>query len=61
MVSKDALEKMLMVIKHHLTPSQVRAIIADLNDVPGNKTFRETVRAVVAVLEAEEGLDREQV
>jgi hypothetical protein len=42
-------------------PSQVRAIIAELNGVPGNKSFRDTVKAVAAALESEEGLDREQV
>ena len=29
MVSKDTLEKIMVVMKHHLTPSQVRAIIAE--------------------------------
>ena len=61
MVSKDTLEKIMVVMKHHLTPSQVRAIIAELNEVPGNKSFRDTVKAVAAVLESEEGLDLEQV
>jgi hypothetical protein len=60
-VSKDTLEKIMVVMKHHLTPSQVRAIIAELNDVPGSKNFRETVKAVAAVLESEEPLHREQV
>ena len=60
-VSKDTLEKIMAVMKHHLTPSQVRAIIAELNEVPGNKSFRDTVKAVAAALESEEGLDREQV
>jgi hypothetical protein len=60
-VSKDTLEKIMVVMKHHLTLSQVRAIISDLNEVPGNKSFRDTVRAVAAVLESEEGLGREQV
>jgi hypothetical protein len=47
-VSKDTLEKIMVVMKHHLTPSQVRAIIAELNEVPGNKSFRDTVKAVAA-------------
>ena len=55
MVSKDTLEKIMVVMKHHLTPSQVRAIIAELNEVPGNKSFRDTVKAVAAALESEEG------
>jgi hypothetical protein len=44
-VSKDTLEKIMAVMKHHLTRSQVRAIIAELNEVPGNKSFRDTVKA----------------
>ena len=55
MVSKDTLEKIMVVMKHHLTPSQVRAIISELNEVPGNKSFRDTVKAVAAALESEEG------
>ena len=55
MVSKDTLEKIMVVMKHHLTPSQVRAIIAELNEVPGNKGFRDAVKAVAEVLEPEEG------
>jgi hypothetical protein len=58
-VSKDTLEKIMVVMKHHLTPSQVRAIIAELNGVPGNKSFRPTVKAVAAALESEEGLERQ--
>ena len=42
MVSKDTLEKIMVVMRHHLRPSQVRAIIAELNEVPGNKSFRDT-------------------
>ena len=39
-VSKDTLEKIMVVMKHHLTPSQVRAIIAtaaipELHSKPG--------------------------
>ena len=55
MVSKDTLEKIMVVMKHHLTPSQVRVIIAELNEVPGNKGFRDAVKAVAEVLEPEEG------
>jgi hypothetical protein len=54
-VSKDTLEKIMVVMKHHLTPSQVRVIIAELNEVPGNKGFRDAVKAVAEVLEPEEG------
>ena len=61
MVSRDTLEKIMVVMKHHLTPSQVRAVVAELNEVPGNKSFRDAVKAVAAVLEPEERLDREQV
>ena len=55
MVSKDTLEKIMVVMKHHPTPSQVRVIIAELNEVPGNKGFRDAVKAVAEVLEPEEG------
>ena len=55
MVSEDTLEKIMVVMKHHLTPSQVRVIIAELNEVPGNKGFRDAVKAVAEVLEPEEG------
>ena len=55
MVSKDTLEKIMVVMKHHLTPSQVRVIIAELNEVPGNTGFRDAVKAVAEVLEPEEG------
>ena len=55
MVSKDTLEKIMVVMKHHLTLSQVRVIIAELNEVPGNKGFRDAVKAVAEVLEPEEG------
>jgi hypothetical protein len=54
MVSRETLEKIMAVMKRHLTPSQVRAIVGDLNEVPGDKSFRDTVRAMVAVLEREE-------
>jgi hypothetical protein len=54
-VSKDTLDKIMVVMKHHLTPSQVRVIIAELNEVPGNKGFRDAVKAVAEVLEPEEG------
>jgi hypothetical protein len=54
-VSKDTLEKIMVVMKHHLTPSQVRVIIAELNEVPGNKGFRDAVKAVAEVLEPKEG------
>jgi hypothetical protein len=60
-VSKDMLEKIMVVMKRHLTPSQVRAIIAELNEVPGNKSFRDTVKGWLRPLESEEGLDYEQV
>jgi hypothetical protein len=56
-VDKNTLEKILVVMKNHLTPSQVRAIVADLNEVPGTKRFRDTVKVVAAVLESDERLD----
>ena len=40
--------------KRHLTPSQVRVIVGELNEVSGDKSFRDTVRAMVAALEREE-------
>ena len=40
--------------KWHLTPSQVRVIVGELNEVSGDKSFRDTVRAMVAALEREE-------
>jgi hypothetical protein len=54
-VSKDTLNE----ASSHALPGG--AIIAELNGVPGNKSFRDTVKAVAAALESEEGLDREQV
>jgi hypothetical protein len=54
MASRETLEKIMAVMKRHLTPSQVRAIVGDLNEEPGDKSFRDTVRAMVAVLEREE-------
>ena len=36
-------------------PSQVIVIFAELNEVPGNKGFRDAVKAVAEVLEPEEG------
>jgi hypothetical protein len=56
-VDKNTLEKILVVMKNHLTRSQVRAIVADLNEVPGTKSFRDTVEVVAAVLESDERLD----
>jgi hypothetical protein len=54
MVSRETLEKIMAVMKRHLTPSQVRVIVGELNEVPGDKGFRDTVRAMVAALEREE-------
>jgi hypothetical protein len=54
MVSRETLEKIMAVMKRHLTPSQVRVIVGELNEVSGDKSFRDTVRAMVAALEREE-------
>ena len=50
-VSRKTLEKIMGVMKRHLTPSQVRAIVGELNEVPGDQSFRDTVRAIMEVLE----------
>jgi hypothetical protein len=48
-------------VRHHALSHEPPQGDQKLNEVPGNKSFRDTVKAVAAALESEEGLDREQV
>jgi hypothetical protein len=41
--SNDTVTKIYWVIRKHCTDSQIKAIIKDLIDVPGNQSFRDTI------------------
>jgi hypothetical protein len=45
--SKDTVELIYEVLRHHVSSEQMEAIIADLQQVPGNKSFRDTVSRLV--------------
>ena len=42
--SNDTVKLMLEIIRRHVTENQLRAIIVELMLVPGNSSFRETIK-----------------
>jgi len=42
--SHDTVEQIYLIIKRHVSDDQLEAIIDELLQVPGNKSFRETIR-----------------
>jgi hypothetical protein len=49
--SRNTVEAVLEVIQRHVTEPQLRRIVRDLLDVPGNASFRETIRRMASALE----------
>ena len=41
--SFDTIERIFEVMVRHCTPEQIAAIVQDLQSVPGNKSFRDTI------------------
>jgi len=51
---RDAVEAVLEVVRRHVSEQQLRRIVRDLLDVPGNASFRETIRRMASALEQPE-------
>jgi hypothetical protein len=49
--SDKTVEAIAKVILRHVTPEIARRIIDDLLEVPGNKSFRDTIAKLVAELQ----------
>jgi hypothetical protein len=52
--SRDTVEAVLEVVRRHVSEQQFRRIVRDLFDVPGNASFRETIRRMASTLEQPE-------
>ena len=48
--SRDTVEQIIAVVRRHVSGDQLRAIVRDLGEVPGNKSFRETIERLEASL-----------
>jgi hypothetical protein len=48
-VSNDTANKVYEVLKKHLTGRQIRLILDDLTQVPGNQSFRETISRLIYI------------
>jgi hypothetical protein len=51
---RDTVEAVLEVVRRHVSEQQLRRIVRDLLDVPGNAAFRETIRRMASRLEQPE-------
>ena len=49
--SRDTVEAVPEVVRRHVSEQQLRRIVRDLLDVPGNASFRETIRRMASTLE----------
>jgi hypothetical protein len=43
-VAHDTVEQILQVVLRHVSKRTARRIVADLLEVPGNQSFRDTIR-----------------
>ena len=48
-VSNDTANKIYEVLRKHLTTRQVRLILDELTQVPGNHSFRETISRLIYI------------
>jgi hypothetical protein len=44
--SHQTVEQIIAVVSRHVSETQLRAIIRDLEEVPGNRSFRETIQRI---------------
>ena len=52
-ISRDTAEALLSVMIRHVTIPQLQAIMEDLSDVRGNKSFRDSVKRLIELAELE--------
>jgi hypothetical protein len=45
--SRDTVEIIYQVVKRHVSEQQLDAILEDLAEVPGNQSFRNTIRRLL--------------